>query len=168
MARALFIKRKDVITFTQANGNIDYDKFEPALFVAQDRDIYDLLGTDLYNKIEADIIADTLTGNYATLVNDYVKYVLLWYAMAEALPWIAYQVQNGGVFQYSSEQGIAATQSNIDYLVNNARNKAQWYARRMVDYLCHNASSNFPEYYSNSNADLPPNRGNQNFSGWEM
>lgn len=167
MARALFIKRNDIITFTQANGNIDYDKFEPALFMAQDRDIYNLLGTDLYQAIESKILATTLAGDYATLVNDYIKYVLLWSALSEALPFIAFSVQNGGVFQHQSEAGVAATRSDVEYLVQKARNNAVWYTQRLTDYLCAN-SNLFPEYYTNSNGDLSPDRNQTNAGGWVL
>ena len=51
--------------------------------IAQQIDIQNLLGTDLYNKISADIIADSLTGDYLTLVNTYVQPCLIWFCSNE-------------------------------------------------------------------------------------
>ena len=36
MAKALFITRQDLVTFTSANGNLDPDKFLPYIRIAQD------------------------------------------------------------------------------------------------------------------------------------
>ena len=58
-------------------GNVDTDKFIQFIKIAQQIDIQNYLGTDLYNKISADIIADNLTGNYLALVEDYVQPMLI-------------------------------------------------------------------------------------------
>ena len=69
MAKVLFIQRKDLVTFTAANGNVDTDKLLPYVEMAQDIEVQRLLGTDLYEKLKADISGGTLTGNYLTLVD---------------------------------------------------------------------------------------------------
>jgi hypothetical protein len=76
MAEALLITRSDLVRFTTVNGNVDTDKFIQYIKIAQDIHIQNYLGTDLLNKIKADIIATTLTGNYETLVETYIKPML--------------------------------------------------------------------------------------------
>jgi len=71
MAEALLITRSDLVRFTTVNGNVDTDKFIQYIKIAQDIHIQNYLGTDLLNKIKADIIASTLTGNYETLVESF-------------------------------------------------------------------------------------------------
>ncbi len=61
MAKALFITRNDLITFTSANGNLDPDKFLPYVRLASDIYLQTYLGTELYKKIESLIEAGTLT-----------------------------------------------------------------------------------------------------------
>ena len=78
MATALFISRTDLVKNSIIDGNVDTDKFIQFIKIAQQIDIQNLLGTDLYNKISQDIIDDTLTGNYLTLVNTYVQPTLIW------------------------------------------------------------------------------------------
>jgi hypothetical protein len=64
MAKALLIKTDDVLRFSNVSGNLDSDKFVQYIAIAQDMHIQRLLGTDLLEKIQADIIAGTLEGNY--------------------------------------------------------------------------------------------------------
>ena len=73
MATALLITRDDLVRFTAVNGNVDTDKFIQFVKIAQDIHIQNYLGTKLLQKIQADITANTLAGNYATLVNTFVK-----------------------------------------------------------------------------------------------
>lgn len=164
MAKALFITTADLKKFTAVNGNLDPDKFTQFILVAQDTHIQNFLGSDLYEKIEADIIAGTLTGNYATLVSDYLKPMLIQYALLEYLPFAAYTVGNKGVFKHTSEASEGVSKTEIDYLVEKTRDIAEHYTQRFIDYMCNN-SNLYPEYNSNSNGDMYPSTKN-NFSGW--
>ena len=67
MATALFIKREDLVRNSILDGNVDTDKFIQFIKIAQQMHIQNYLGTDLYNKISADIIAGTLSGDYLEL-----------------------------------------------------------------------------------------------------
>jgi hypothetical protein len=164
MATALFIKREDLVRNSILDGNVDTDKFIQYIKIAQEIHIRNYLGTDLYNKISADIIAGTLSGDYLELVNTYIQPMLIHYAMVDYLPFAAYQVKNGGVFKHRSENGDAATKEEIDYLVQRERDIAEYYTRRFIDYMSFNQES-FPEYYTNSNDDIHPDT-NATFNGW--
>ena len=164
MATALFIKREDLVRNSILDGNVDTDKFIQYIKIAQEIHIRNYLGTDLYNKISADIIAGTLSGDYLELTNTYIQPMLIHYAMVDYLPFAAYQVKNGGVFKHRSENGDAATKEEIDYLVQRERDIAEYYTRRFIDYMSFNQES-FPEYYTNSNDDIHPDT-NATFNGW--
>ena len=103
MATALFIKREDLVRSTALGGKVDTDKFIQWIKVAQEIHVQNYLGTDLYNKISADIIDGTLSGSYLTLVNTYVQPMLIHFAMMEYLPFAAYTIANGGVYKHNSE-----------------------------------------------------------------
>jgi hypothetical protein len=96
MATALFISRTDLVKNTILDGNVDTDKFIQFIKISQQIDIQNYLGTDLYNKISNDIIAGTLSGNYLSLVEDYVQPMLIHYAMMQYLPFAAYQIKKNG------------------------------------------------------------------------
>ena len=51
MAQALFVTTNDIVSFSAMNGSVDPDNFIQWVKVAQDTEIQNYLGTDLYNKI---------------------------------------------------------------------------------------------------------------------
>lgn len=166
MATALFISRTDLVKNSIIDGNTDTDKFIQFIRIAQEIEIQNYLGTDLYNKISQDIIAGTLTGDYLNLVNDYVQPMLIWWAQVSYLPYAAYQIKNGGVFKHTSENSESVSKSEVDYLVGKARDTAEYYTRRFIDYMSFN-SSTFPEYNSNSDSDVYPDKDSL-FNGWVL
>ena len=83
MATALFIKRADLVKNTALSGNVDTDKFIQFIKLAQEIHIQNYLGTDLYDKISSDISSSSLSGDYLTLVNDYIQPMLIHFAMSE-------------------------------------------------------------------------------------
>ena len=90
MAEVLLIERADLVKFTVVDGNVDTDKFVQFIKIAQDIHIQGYLGTDLLNKLKADIEAGTLSGNYLSLLETYVKPMLIHWAMVEYLPPLAF------------------------------------------------------------------------------
>jgi hypothetical protein len=163
---ALFVKREDIVRNTILDGNVDTDKFIQFIKIAQEIHIRNYLGTDLYNKISADIIAGTLAGNYLSLVTTYVQPMLIHYAMVDYLPFASFSIKNGGVYKHSSENSEIATKEEIDFLVQKERDIAEYYTRRFIDYMSFNQSL-FPEYYSNSNDDVYPDK-DATFNGWVL
>ena len=156
MSKALFVTRHDISVFTAANGNIDNDKILPYINQAQDIHIQNYLGTDLYNKIQADIVGSSLADPYLSLLNDYIKPMLLHWSMVEYLPYAGVNIANGGIYTKNPENSTALTKEHVDYLIQKSESTAQFYTRRFRDYMINNAASLFPEYYSNSQSDMYP------------
>ena len=171
MATALFINRTDLVKNSIIDGNVDTDKFIQFIKVAQQIDIQNLLGTELYKKIGADITSAAgggagLTGNYLTLVNEYVQPALIWFAQMNYIPFAAYSITNKGILKGSSETAQNVDKNEVDYLVSKAREYANYYSTRMVDYLSFNDNL-FPEYNNNSNEDISPDT-DTTFNGWVL
>tara|TARA_A100000171_G_scaffold52692_1_gene72421 strand:+ start:12696 stop:13199 length:504 start_codon:yes stop_codon:yes gene_type:complete len=167
MATALFIKRQDLVKNTALSGSVDTDKFIQFIKLAQEMHVRNYLGTDLYDKISTDIIAGTLAGDYLSLVTDYVQPMLIHYAMTEYLPFAAYTIANGGVYRHSSDSSQNANKVEIDQLIAKERDYAEYYTRRFIEYMSFNASSKFPEYYSNNNEDIYPDK-DSTYQGWNL
>lgn len=167
MATALFIKRADLVKNTAMNGNVDTDKFIQFIKIAQEIHVRNYLGTDLYDKISADIIAGTLSGDYLDLVNDFIQPMLIHFAMAEYLPFAAYTIANGGVYKHNAENSSIASKEEVDLLINKERDYAEYYTQRFIDYMSFNAQDKFPEYYSNTNDDIYPDKDTL-FHGWVL
>jgi hypothetical protein len=166
MATALFISRDELVKYTALNGNIDLDNYIQWVKLAQDIHIQNYLGTDLFNKINNDIVANTLAGNYLMLLNVYVKPMLIHWSMVEFLPFAAYTIANKGVYKHGSENSQNVDKSEIDFLVEKERSIAQSYTRRFIDYMSFN-NNLYPEYNSNSNADVFPSK-ESDFVGWVL
>ena len=164
MAQALLITRDDIVRFTAMNGNVDTDKFIQFVKIAQDIHIQNYLGTKLYDKFNTDIIANTLAEPYTTLLNKYIKPMVIHFAMVEYLPYAAYTIANKGVFKHNSENSTNVEKNEIDFLIEKERDIAQSYTNRFIDYMCFNQSL-FPEYNLNSNGDVYPDS-DANFTGW--
>jgi len=90
--------------------------------------------------------------------------MLIWFAQAEYIPYAAYQIKNGGVFKHSSENAETVSKSEVDFLVTKARNTAEYYTQRFLDYI-NNNSNLFPEYNQNTGGDVFPDSDSL-FNGW--
>lgn len=166
MATALFINKDDLVRQTVLSGNLDFDKIVHFIKIAQDIHVHQLLGSRLYNKLQADIIGGSLTGNYQSLVEDYIKPILTQYTLLEYLPFSQYTISNKGVFKSTSENSTQPSVEEIDMMKDKARDTAQQYARRLVDYLNFNSTS-YPEYLTNNNEEINPQK-DIRFGGWNI
>lgn len=166
MANALFITRDEIVKFTALNGNIDSDKFVQFIKIAQDTHIYNYLGSNLFKKINDDIVAGALAGNYVSLLNDYIKPMVIHWSMVEVLPFISYQIANKGMFKHNSENATTVDKSEIDFLIEKERQIAQNYSQKFIDYMAIN-NGLYPEYYTAQTGDQMPTL-SANFGGWYL
>ena len=141
-------------------GSVDDNLMMPYILLAQDMYILPILGTDLDAKLKSEIQADTLAGDYKTLVEDYIQKALVQFAFAELAPFMRLRfVNNAIVIMGSTDQSSSATYEDIKPLIDRAQDAAEFYRQRTIDYLRDNSSS-FPEYSSNTGADLDPTTNN--------
>lgn len=166
MSKALLINREDLVRYTPLSGSIDFDKVIQYIEIAQDIHIHELLGTQLYERIQSDIISGTLTGDYAQLVSKYVKPILAQYSLLEYLPFSQYTINNKGVFKHTSENSNSVDKEDMNSMTEATRDTAQHYAKRMIDYICANPTL-FDEYLSNNNGDIKPVK-KTTFGGWHI
>lgn len=146
MANNAYIITSEYIKIrSQVEDNVDDNLITPVIRKSQIKYIIELLGKTLYEKIIADIVADTLTGNYKTLVDDYVSPTLLDWVLYEGMPSFNFKITNKAVSTNNSDNSEATTLDVIIYLRNDYKNSAQYMAKQTIKYLCLN-STLFPEY----------------------
>ena len=172
MSYALFINRNDIIKNSPLQGAIDADALLPFCRTAQDKYLKNLLGTVLFDYLQAQITANTfgsLSSYYQDLMDDHIKYTLLWYACVEYIPFSSVQFKSNGAVKQQSEQGIAPAKSEIDYLLNKALNNADYYALRLQNYLIA-YSNNIPQYLETfgNQTQIYPDQSNQYFGGIQL
>jgi hypothetical protein len=165
MSYALFINRNDIITNTPLQGAIDADALLPFVRTAQDKYLKNLLGTVLFFYLQAQIEAGTvssLSAYYQDLLDDHIKNTLMWYACVEYIPFSNIQFKSNGAVKQQSEQGIAPTKSEIDYLLQKAQENGDYYALRLQNYLI-SFCNEIPQYLQSvgNQTQIYPDQTNQ-------
>jgi len=154
-AEVLFVNPDYIKRITNINGSLEDAYLVPSIILAQDKYLQLYLGTDLLNKLKSDVSGGTLAGDYATLMDSYVRKACLWWTMVELIPSLYVKMDNGSLVIRTSEDTTSISQADLHREVERARQNAQFYTFRLYDYLCNN-SSLFPEYTSNTGADMLP------------
>ena len=166
MAYVLFISETKLKSSTALNLSVDPEILLPYILQAQRIYCEPKLGTTLYEKIEAEITAGTLAGAYKTLVDDYIGLMLPSWAFHMCIPYLRFKVENGNIYSKTSETGTALSTEEAQHLREEVRNNAEYFTERMIEYITNNLAS-FPEYSTNSGADVSPDR-NAYYNGMNL
>jgi len=135
----LLLKPNDIPRITSLSGNIDIDSLKPHIFTAQVTDIKRILGKTLYDKI----LEDTLTDEYLTIYDDYLVFILSYYATAYYMDDAGYKIVNNGVFKMTLENGETVSLKEIQYLAEKKRKLAINFEGQLLAYL---KTISIPEY----------------------
>jgi len=154
-AEVLFVNPDYIKRITNINASIEDSYLIPSVILAQDKYIQLYLGTDLLEKLKTDISAGTISGDYATLLDKYVRKATLWWTMVDLMPSLYVKIDNGGLAIRVSDDTTSISTDDLHRETERARTNAQFYTFRLYQYLCNN-SSLFPEYSSNTGADMLP------------
>jgi hypothetical protein len=146
MKTVLFIDRNQLVTRSVVGGNINPDKLMPHVYTAQSKFILPILGTMLYQKLQNDVMNNTLSGVYQTLIDDYITDTLVHYSVCEFLPWSLYQFGEGGTMMSSPEFQTNPNKKDVDFLLQKSLQSAQFFAERLTNYLIANTPL-YPEYF---------------------
>ena len=155
MAYVLFISEEKLKDSTAINLNVDVNLLLPYVRQAQKLYVETKLGTDLTEKLKSEIIAGTLAGAYKTLVDDYIGDMLPNWAFYHAIPFLRFKIENGNIYSKTSETGTPLSTEEAQHLREEVRNTAEYYTERLIEYVKNNLSS-FPEYSTNTGADVNP------------
>jgi len=161
MTTTLFISENKLKNFTDLNNSVDPDLLKNAVREAQDINIQRMLGYNLYQKLITDVNNNTLTGYYLTLMNEYLQDTLLYWSYYEALESIWLRPRNNGLLIPNGGVEASAVDSNTyDKKRQSVKNKAEWYAERMVGWLIDNQTQ-FPEFGTETGMEIYPDQRSQ-------
>jgi hypothetical protein len=170
MSYVLLISEQKLKDSTAINLNVDVNILLPYVLQAQTLYIEPKLGTQLYEHIKGLIQAGTIgdAGNvaYKTLLDDYISFVLVNYSFYHAIPYLRFKVENGNIYSKTSETGTALSTEESQSLREEISNTAQYYTERLIEYIRNN-TSDFPEYSTNSGADVNPDK-NAYYNGMNL
>ena len=156
----LYISSTRIKKDTALGGSVDDNIIMPYILLAQDMFILPVLGTDLDAKLKAEIQAGSLSGAYKTLVETYIQPALVQFSFTELAPFLRLRfVNNSVVVMGDTDTGSSATYDDLRPIISRSKDAAEFYRERLIDYIRNNTSS-FPEYSTNSGADLDPTANN--------
>ena len=161
MAYVLFISEQKLKDSTSVNLSVDSAYLLPFILQAQRLYVETKIGTELYEKLETLITNGTLgdvgNENYKKLVDEYIGDFLPNMALYHAIPYLRFKIENGNIYSKSSETGTALSTEEAQHLREEVKNTGEYFIQRMIDYITNNVSL-FPEYSTNSGADVSPDK----------
>lgn len=134
----LFISETTLKDRSLLQDNVDPKLIKPTIKQAQDMYIEPILGTGLYQELQQQIEDNTLTGLNITLLNLYITDCMCWYVASEMVMSLGFKLTNKNVLRKTSENSSDASLSELFDLMEYYKNKAEWYAQRITNYLCEN------------------------------
>lgn len=160
MARVFLLSIKTLKENSVVNNNVDEMYVLPAIEYSQDAGLQPIIGTKLYNRL-MDMVEDGTIGNnedYKYLLDEYITPFLLNKVTAEIQIPLAFKLRNQGVVQQTGENTYVPSLKDMQYVIQNYENKANFYSNRLSDYLKANRKK-YPEYCSvDSSADMHSNK----------
>lgn len=155
-----YLKQNSPIQF-----DIDGSLLRPIVLTSTDRYILPIIGSPLYDYLQNQITANTLSAQYKTLMDRYIQPTLTQFVVYESLPFISFKLTNKNVSKNSGDNSEPVDLEELKLLSERVWANATFYAERMTRYLMANQSL-FPEYYQlTGNLDTYPPQPSQYFSG---
>lgn len=149
MTTTLIISEEKLREFTDINDNLDSKLLMNGVREAQDIYLQRLTGTSLYEYILNQIDANTLSGNYKKLVDDFIQPYLIYASYWECLDAIYTRPRNNGLLQptggENSEKADGTWYNRKRQMVEN---KMEYYGERLTNYLIQNEDQ-FPQLNDN-------------------
>jgi len=137
-ANILFISETTLKDRSLLQDNVDPKLIRPTIKQSQDMYIEPILGTGLYQELQTQIEDNSLTVLNKKLLDLYVTDCICWYVASEMVMSLGFKMTNKNVLRKQSENSNEGSLSELFDLMNYYKNKAEWYAQRITNYLCEN------------------------------
>lgn len=157
----LLISEQKLKDNTAINENVDSSELRFCIQQAQNIQIQESLGTNLYEKIleivDDGTINSPANANYKGLLDNYIQPTLISFAYYLALDNFFVKFINIGLVQNRSEQGQPIDIKTLQFLKQNAKNQAEFNDNLLRRHLIFR-SGLYPEYNNGNLNDgqLPP------------
>ena len=159
MATTLLLKSEDITKNTILGGNIDRTSYTQDIKTCQNLKIKPFLGEDLYDKIVADFAADTLSGDYLTMFENYIKEMVIHGSTEIYLSHGAYKVSNVGITKHSTDSSETISKEEVDYLVQSSRKLYELYKTEFLTWIADKTITEWTSVCTTTN---------KNIGGWRL
>lgn len=138
--------------YLKTNSNLNDNAFGkwilPAIREAQEMSLMPIIGECLYNKV-CELVSNGLIDNdlyaaYKDLLDDRIQPFLLYQTLTNIVPIINGKMANIGTVATNDEHIITLSQGELDLTQNYYRERADFYAKRLQDWVKNNREA-FPE-----------------------
>jgi hypothetical protein len=146
---AHFISEETLKATTAVSDEIDSKFLNQAIWTSQVENIQPILGSTLYKRLVAGIVADDLTEKEIELLRDYITPVHCFYVMSELAMILPFKFTNKNVLKKTAEGADAISMSEIAELQSYYKNKAEFFEQRAINWIVAERvedASVFPEY----------------------
>ena len=166
-ANTLFISVQNIKDRTGLHNNVDEKLVNPEIKTSQDMYILPTLGSGLYNRLQAGIVANNLNADEVILLDNYLADCIIYFVMAELPIGLSYQFYNKGLLRKGGENTENPSMQDMIDVANRYRARAEFYKERMIKFLQENQIK-YPEYLDfGSGLDaIQPDRSGYSSSIW--
>lgn len=135
MKQVLLITPEEVRERTSLDSNVEDDKIINTIILAQDLTLEPLLGSVMFDEIKEQIIANTLTDDYKTLIDYHCRKVLTSTVLDKIVVFLAYRQNNTGVVKNQIEKQQILTKEDIATLKGELSEFTNVYGSRLTAFL---------------------------------
>ena len=135
----LFLPPDDALLLKRIDNDFDQGALTAIIYDQQQLEIKPVIGSGLYDELEDQIIAGTVTALNQTLRN-YIQDALRHYVLADWQFEATSRNTNKGAQIPDGDNSSAASIEMLSQRIQRYKDKAQVYAQRITNYLCENSS----------------------------
>ena len=143
------------------NRNLEDEYLYSAMDESQDIFLREIVGDNLYNKLQELVQSNSVEGVYQTLLDSYIKFYLKYKILALLCVPLNFKIRNIGIAQQFSNEVNTTSLEDTKYLQNYWETKADFYANRLTKFL---QTNHIPEYSYSCNQITEPNNNHSNCS----
>jgi hypothetical protein len=140
-----FISTTYLIDNSPLNENLDPKLLKSSIKEAQEIYIRDVIGSGIYNELQDQAYNGTLTADNTTLLDSYIAPCLKYYTLTESMLPLTFKFMNKSVASRNSENATPISTSELTMIEQRYRDKAEYYAERLRDYLKENPNK-YPKF----------------------
>jgi len=145
----LFVSAATIKKYGFIEDNVDDKLINGTTLMVQDIELQQLLGTDLYNEIAGQITANTVTVLNAYLLDNIIEKFLINANIASGCIAYTFKMSNKGVVSSNSDNQQPVDKDTLEMVRATWQGRADFYAKRLSDYLFQEQSS-YPLYFRNN------------------
>tara|TARA_R110002050_G_scaffold32264_3_gene83122 strand:+ start:5668 stop:6171 length:504 start_codon:yes stop_codon:yes gene_type:complete len=164
MIEKTFITEDYIKKYTPLSQNISAKDIYSNVLVASDLHTQPLLGTNFYNYLLTKYDNKTLSDDEIKLV-EYIQPSLAYRSASMTLPFLNFQIKNKGIQTQNGDNSDSVDKSVVSYLKNELDNRAEFYEKRLINYLCDNKDL-YPNYTDGNDDDIEPKNDNPYTGGF--